>query len=269
MPVITISRGSYSRGKEIAEKLAQKLGYKCISREALIRASEQFNIPEIKLKKALHDAPSVLDRFTYGKERYLAYIQAAILEQMVEDNTIYHGMAGHAFLPKVNHKLRIRIWSEIEDRVNEEMSREHIDNPEEARYRLLKDDDERRKWSVYITGLDPLDIRFYDLIFNVSKIHVGDIVDTIARIVQLPYLQKDSESHKRMEDACVAAQLKAAIAKDFPNAEVSANEGQIFVNVTASLSQENSISNKIKDIAHQVKGVKGVRVGVMPPVERF
>ena len=27
MSIITISRGSYSRGKEVAEKLAQRLGY--------------------------------------------------------------------------------------------------------------------------------------------------------------------------------------------------------------------------------------------------
>jgi hypothetical protein len=39
MGVITISRGSYSKGKEIAEKLAQKLEYDCISREILLQAS--------------------------------------------------------------------------------------------------------------------------------------------------------------------------------------------------------------------------------------
>ena len=30
MGIITISRGSYSRGKEIAQKLGEKLEYKCI-----------------------------------------------------------------------------------------------------------------------------------------------------------------------------------------------------------------------------------------------
>ncbi|MBW2573755.1 MAG: cytidylate kinase family protein, partial [Deltaproteobacteria bacterium] len=44
MGVITISRGSYSKGKEIAEKLAEKLDYDCISREILLQASKQFNV---------------------------------------------------------------------------------------------------------------------------------------------------------------------------------------------------------------------------------
>ena len=43
MGVIKISRGSYSKGKEIAEKLAQYLGYECISREILLETSDHFN----------------------------------------------------------------------------------------------------------------------------------------------------------------------------------------------------------------------------------
>ena len=67
--IITISRGSYCKGKEIAEKLAKNLDYECISREILLEASEHFHIPEIKLERAIHNAPSILNRFTHGKER--------------------------------------------------------------------------------------------------------------------------------------------------------------------------------------------------------
>ena len=49
MSIITISRGSYSRGVEIAEKIAKRLGYECISREVLLEASKEFNIPEEKV----------------------------------------------------------------------------------------------------------------------------------------------------------------------------------------------------------------------------
>ena len=85
MAVIAMSRGSYSYGKEIAEKVAQRLGYACIAREVLIEASKEFNISEIKLFSAVHDAPSILDRFTYGKEKYIAYIQAALLKYLKKD----------------------------------------------------------------------------------------------------------------------------------------------------------------------------------------
>ena len=80
MSLITISRGSYTRGKEVAEKVARKLGYECIARETVVEASREFNIPEIKLIKAMHDAPSILERFSYGKEKFIAYYQLAFLE---------------------------------------------------------------------------------------------------------------------------------------------------------------------------------------------
>ncbi len=98
MPIVTINRGSYSRGKEVAEKLARKLNFECISRDILLEASDEFNIPEIKLVRALHDAPSVLERLRHGKDRYISYIYAALLQHARKDNLVYHGLAGQYFL---------------------------------------------------------------------------------------------------------------------------------------------------------------------------
>ena len=64
MAIITISRGSYYPWQGSGGKIGPKLGYQCISREILLEASEEFNIPEIKLIRAIQDAPSILERFT-------------------------------------------------------------------------------------------------------------------------------------------------------------------------------------------------------------
>jgi cytidylate kinase len=145
MSIITISRGSYSRGKEVAERLAGALGYECISRDILLEASEEFNIPEIKLVRAIHDAPSILDRFTYGKERFIAFFRATLLRRLQKDNLIYHGLAGHVFVQKIPHVLKVRIIANLEDRIKEEMKREKI-SAQQARLTLVKDDAERRRW---------------------------------------------------------------------------------------------------------------------------
>ena len=89
MAIVSISRGFYRRGKEIAEQLAGILGYECIFREIILESSEQFNISEIKLARAIHDAPSVLGRFPYGRERYIAFFK-----RFQKDNLVYHGLAG-------------------------------------------------------------------------------------------------------------------------------------------------------------------------------
>ena len=209
MPIITISRGSYSRGKEVAEKLARKLGYECISRDILLEASEQFNIPEIKLIRAIHDAPSILERFTHGKERYVAYLRSTLLKHVQKDNVVYHGLAGHYFLQGIPHVIKVRIMADLEDRVQEEMRRENI-SAEEARHILRKDDDERRRWGIQLYGVDTWDPKLYDMVLHIKSLTVDDAVDLISQAAQLPRFQATPESQRLLDDMVRAAGAEAA-----------------------------------------------------------
>ena len=209
MSIITISRGSYSRGKEVAEKLAQDLGYQCLSRDILLEASERYNIPEIKLIRAIHDAPSILERFTYSKEAYVAYIRAALLRQVQKDNLVYHGLAGHFLLQALPHVLKVRIIADLQNRVQEEMKRENI-SAEEARRILLKDDEERRKWSKNLYGIDTWDPSLYDLVIDIKCISVDGAVDLIKCTLQGPCFQSTPETQKLVDEMSRAAQEEAA-----------------------------------------------------------
>jgi hypothetical protein len=40
MSIVTISSGSFSHGKEVPEKLAEKLSYECISREIIVEGMD-------------------------------------------------------------------------------------------------------------------------------------------------------------------------------------------------------------------------------------
>jgi cytidylate kinase len=271
MSIITISRGSYSRGKEVAERVAQALGYECISRDVLIQASEQFNIPEIKLVRAIHDAPSLLDRFGHGKERYVAYIRAALLKHVQKDNVVYHGLAGHFFLMGIPHVLKVRIIADIEDRIKEEMKRENI-SAETARYVLKKDDDERRKWGLKLYGIDTSDPSLYDMVLHIKTMKVEDAVKIVVDTVNLPNFQTTPESQRILDDLCLAAQIQAVLVQEFPTVKVSCADGQAHVSVVAPLALAAPISAEQKTIARlknqimQVPGVKKVTVNVVPPI---
>ena len=255
MPIITISRGSYSRGKEVAEKLAQKLGYEVLSRDILIEASEKFNIPEIKLVRAIHDAPSVLERFTYGKERYVAYIRATLLKQVQKDNVVYHGLAGHYLLRGIPHVLKVRILADLEDRVKEEMRREKI-SEDEARYILKKDDDERRRWGIFLFGIDTWDPKLYDMVLHIKSLRVDDAVELLAHAAQRPHFQATPESQQLLDDMALAAQVEAALVEEFPSAKVDVKNGEVFVNIQGSLSEEQQTVDLIQRIANRAAGIE-------------
>lgn len=253
MSIITISRGSYSRGKEVAEKLAETLGYRCLSRDILIKASEQFNIPEIQLVRAIHDAPSILERFTFGKERYVAYIRSALLLQVQKDNVVYHGLAGHFFLQGIPHVLKVRIIADLEDRVREEMRRESI-SEKEAREILLKDDNERRRWSLKLYGIDTWDANLYDIILHIKTMTVDDTVDIIRSAATRPCFQNTPESQRILDDLVLAAEVEAALSEDFPTATVSAQDGEVLVGLKYSQFGNTEVSDRINFLARKAVG---------------
>lgn len=221
MSIVTIARGSYSRGKEVAERLAKKLGYECISRDILLEASEEFNIPEIKLVRMLHDCPKILDRLFNGSERYVQYYRSALLQHARNDNIVYHGLAGHFFLKDIPHVLKIRINADINSRVEEEMKRENI-SAEVALRILKKDDEERRKWSIEVYGTDTWDSRLYDMVINISSLTLEDAVDIIYGVLQKPTFQSTPESRKMVADMALVAKKRADIIKSRGPAETAA-----------------------------------------------
>jgi len=231
MPIITISRGSYSRGKEVAEKLAETLGYECISRDILLEASEEFNTPEIKLIRALHDAPTVLERFHYGKERYVSYVKSALLQHVKRDNVVYHGLAGHYFLQDIPHVLKVRIIADMDDRVREEMKRENIP-ADKALYILKKDDEERRKWGISLHGMDTWDSRLYDLVIHIKALTVEDAVRIICDTVGKNTFQTTPESQKLLDNLALAARVQAQLVENFPRVNVTADNGHVFIGFT-------------------------------------
>ena len=263
MAIITISRGSYSKGREVAEKVAQALGYECVSREILLEASEHFNIPEIKLARALHDAPSILERFTYGKERYIAYVTAAFLEHVHQDNVVYHGLAGQFFLKGVSHVLKVRVLADLEDRISLEMKRENITR-QEALERLHKDDQERRQWSLKLYGIDTWDPGLYDLVVHLRKFRLDDAVKLICEASRFPQFQATPQSHGVLHNLLLAAQVKAKLVDEFPMVQVSATGGVVTVMARLNQTAEPQLVERINEAAGQVPGVKTVHMNALP-----
>lgn len=264
MSIVTISRGSYSKGAEVAEKVAARLGYECIARQILFEASEHFNIPEIKLMKALHDSPSIFNRFTFGKERYIAYIQYALLNHLQKDNVVYHGLAGHFFLSDLPHVLKVRIIADMELRIEEEMKREDITEKEEARHRIAKDDDERRKWSLHLYQIDTWDPSLYDMVIHIGHMTVDDAVDVIVETVAKESFRSTEESQRKFEDLLLAAYIKSLLIEQYPTVQTSAEKGNVNVSCKGAIGQQNVLTDEITSFLKSKTDLKSLNVQVTP-----
>ena len=267
MPIITISRGSYSMGKEVAQKVAQKLGYECYAREVILEASKEFNIPAIKLVKAVHDAPSILERFSNGKEKFITFFQSALLKCLLRDNVVYHGLAGHFYVRGVSHALKVRIIADMKDRIQMVMDREKTSY--ESAGELIKNLDlARRKWSQHLYGIDTTDPILYDLVIRVRKTTVDDAVDVICHTSGLETFKTTFESQKAMEYLVLASEVKTTLLELKPDIQVFVRDGIVTLGAGAKLAKNPDLVREMEKIAGCISGVKKVNVKFPHQVER-
>lgn len=259
MAIITISRGCCSRGRDVAEEVAKRLKYACISREILLDASEIFQISQLKLQRAIHDAPSILDRFTNGKERYVACIEAALLKFLKEDNIVYHGLAGHFFVRNIPNVLKVRIIADLDERIRLEMEREKVTH-EEASRMIRKDDEQRLKWSRYLYGIDSSDPSLYDLVIHIKRLSTADAADIICEAVRRKCFEPDAESVKAMNDVALAAEVKAAIVEIINEVNVSAEGGMVRISCKAGDIETESLRSELTKRAFSIRGVRDVKI---------
>ena len=260
MSIVTVSRGTYSQGRDVAEKLAQRLGYECISREIMVEAAKEFNIPELKLVEAIQDPPSILERFTYGKERYLAYFQAVLLEHFQRDNVVYHGLAGHFLVRNVSHVLKVRIIAGMEDRVRLMMQRKGV-TEEHALHFVKRVDESRRKWSLHLYGIDTHDPTLYDMVIRIKKFSTDDAVDILCHALGLDRFQPTAESRQAVDDLALAAHVKVRLIERHPRVQVAAKGGLVYLDLEAATSRDGE---EIKNAIGQVAGVKSVCITSHP-----
>ncbi|MEJ2586346.1 MAG: cytidylate kinase-like family protein [Deltaproteobacteria bacterium] len=266
MAIITISRGSYSKGKEVAEKVAECMGYECISREVLLDASDRFNIPEVRLVKAIHDAPSILDRFGHQKQAFIAYIRYSLARRAQKDNVVYHGLAGHLLLSGIPHVLKVRIIADLEDRVKSEMRREGV-SENEARTLIIRDDQERRKWTRTLFGQDPWDSALYDLVIHIRELTVDDAARFTCEAAQLKPFETTPEAKQKMNDLVAACELKAALLDEYPDVRVTCEYGTVLIYTKSGERIQHKLHERAWKLAQKIDEIHHLEVhaGVVPP----
>ena len=258
MAIITISRGSASGGRMLAEGLAEALNYHIVGREEIIEIAARFGVPESKLDKALLDPPTFSEEFKQDRRRYLIFIQNALCEWAQNDNVIYHGNAGHLLLRGISHLFRIRLIAPLEFRVQKIVEITKMDSQQAATY-IEKIDAQRRAWNLFLYGVDWLSPALYDLTINLENMTVATAVEIAAAAVRRPEFAISAESRRVMNDLALVTRAKAILAADPATAsadvELSADSEQGSVTVSGAVRPQEIQSLVIE----KLKGVPGIK----------
>jgi len=269
VPIITISRGSFSGGTMLAEALAKRLGYRSIDRDQIIKKAAAWGVSQDALRTAIEKPPAFMGQSQHTKYIYLAFIQAALTEEVRTGNAIYHGLAGHLLLGNGPHVLRTRIIAPMEFRIGKVQERLRYERKEAIAY-IERMDEDRRKWTQFLYGVDWRDASLYDLVLNLEQMNLEEACDLICAAAQLNCFATTAETQKALDDLARAARVKASLATNPATADLQfavwAQEGA--VSIKGDIVSPAQIKT-IGGIARAVPGVAEVRLEELELATRF
>jgi cytidylate kinase len=259
MQVVCISRGTLSGGRELAERLAQKLGCACLSREELSDAATAEGIPVGKLEMAMVRTGIFSERLALQRDRYLAFTTAYLCDKALEDGLVYHGRTGHLLLPGVSHVLRARVIADEEYRIKSVMQELGLDRAKARRY--VEDvDEDRRRWvrSMYSVAWE--DAAIYDTVLNLAHVSIENAATVLMQMTHLPDFQPTPASRRSMENLRLAAKARVRLAQDerTRKAAVKVRADNGVVNVTY-LPQDAGLAAAIPDVCRDLPGLRDIQ----------
>ncbi len=263
MSIIAISRGTFNGGEALARRVAERLGYHCLSRETNLEAAKEYGVPAAALVAAMEKRPSFWHRVIGERTAHLACVRAALCEQARADNLVYHGLAGHLLLPGIAHVIRVRVIADLDYRVKTAREQQEL-GPAAALAYIEKVDKERRQWVRFLFGVEWDDPQLYDLVLNLSRMSLGTACETVARLTEQADFRATPESRRAMENLTLASRVSATLAMD-PRTrdvqfEVVADGG--IVTITGQ-TRAPAADEAVEVVVGKVDGVTEVRSKVV------
>ena len=178
--IVTIGREYGSGGREIGEKLAEKLGFSFYDRNFLEMAALETGYSE----DSLANNDEIADRiyFPYKTENIseeLFKIQSRIMiEKAKSESCVIVGRCSDIILKDFANVVHIFIYADEEDRVQRIMERNNLDEVK-ARKKLKKTEKIRKNYYQYYTDSEWGNRENKDLLINSSKTGIENSVEVI------------------------------------------------------------------------------------------
>ncbi len=260
MQIICVSTGTYGGGRDLARRLAEKMGYQCLGREDLIEAATKEGIQVGKLEMALIKPGGFTQRLARERDHYLAFSRAYLCQKAMEQDTVYYGRTGHLLLPGVTHVMRVRAVLDMEHRIETIMTRMGVEREKAVRY-IQEVDSDRARWVKSMYGISVEEPINYDITVNLQQISVENAASALVAMAQLPDFQMTPASQQAMQDLLLGANARLALARDNrtygAGLKVRADAGVLTVSY---LPQDAQVATSIPQVLRPLQGIRDLRI---------
>lgn len=196
--IITISRQFGSGGHEIAQKVAEKTGFKLYDKEIIIETAKAKGISE-ELVKYFDEKP--IDKFglltttnaipiinpsiPLEQQIYLAQ-REIMLEAAKNDDCIFVGRCANHIFKDEENLLSIFITSPLDVRIKRKMEILKL-NYNKTKKEIIKQDKKRKEYYKFYTGFNWENPLNYDYVINSGNLGIDESVEAIIKLIEEKY----------------------------------------------------------------------------------
>ena len=245
MAVITFSREAHSGTRDLARLLADRLGYRYVSRDELTAAvnarSGLERTPQTAESegRALSFLEQLGEQLSGDRATYRAALKAVVTELAVADNVVMVGHGAGQVLRDLGTVVRVFVVAPVEDRVARVMAEGETD-AERARRVIDEQDRESAAYLRDLFGINWLDPHQWDLVINVGRANTEAALDMLAHYAEsLVRNQAEQDTLGRLQ---LAGRLEQVLLADpdlgVANLRVRVEAGRVVLEGEA-LAQED------------------------------
>jgi CheY-like chemotaxis protein len=263
MPIIIIFSGGFCQEGLVMEEVVDRTEYRLITDDEIVaEASRRSALAESKIRRAFSSKASVFNKFTFEKERSLAYIKLTVADLIGTDNALISSFSGLLIPAAVSHALRVCLIAPQKYRVAAASRQLGISEKDAARIVQRREED-CSYWTDSLLGnSDPWDPALYDMVIPVDKASVQDAATLIADHAGKDIIQQTAESKQALEDFRLAAETEAALVQAGHTVDVSAKNGAITLTINKHVLMLKRLQQELKSIAEPIDGVKSVETKI-------
>lgn len=214
MTVITFSREAHSGTRDLARLLADRLGYRYVSRDELTAAANARSglnrTPQTRESegRALSFVEQLGEQLTGDRAAYRAALEAVVTELAMADNVVLVGHGAGQFLRDLRTVVRVFVVAPLEDRVARIIAEGEAE-PDRAHRAIEQQDRESAAYLRYLFGIDWLDPHQWDLVINVGRADANAAVDMLAHYAES--LTRTEAEHETLSRRQLATRVEQAL----------------------------------------------------------
>jgi cytidylate kinase len=262
MATIAIGQRIGSGGAELGALIARRLEARFLGLDDLRReAASRYQIDPDQLRVFDTREPRFWESLTTDTPRLLTYFHAVILKHLAEEQVVLVGHTMPLWVPRsVGHVLRVRAVAPIEVRVRRVMDEERL-SARQAEHRVHESDHEVHARMRSIRKVDVEDPQLYDVILNTSSSPLDALASVVIDLARAVAGSCSGNSHILLKDACITAQVRAALMAHpkigHASLEVMSSEGAVTITGGSLVPPWDRL---VREVVAQVEGVASVRL---------